>query len=279
MDSVFVDFKIVLNMPFMQFALLAGVLASVACGVIGTLIAANRMLFLAGGVAHAAYGGVGLALFLSLPVLPVTLLFSIVAALLMSTLALKSKIGKETFIGALWAVGMAIGIILIDLTPGYRADLNSYLFGNILAVSGSDLWLMLYLDLVLLVVVVAGFQSFLAFTFDREFAASRGLPVNFLHHLLVVMSAMCVVMLIRVVGLLLVMALFTLPPAIAIRHAKTFFGTMVLAILCSVLFCVFGLFLSILFDLASGAMIILVACACFSISLAWGKAKKIKFSS
>lgn len=274
MDSLFSDMRMILSMPFMQHALLAGVLASVACGIIGTLVAANRMLFLAGGVAHAAYGGVGLALFLSLPVLPVTLLFSIAAALLMSILAIKSNISKETFIGALWAVGMAIGIILIDLTPGYRADLNTYLFGNILAVSVSDIWLMISLDLFLLVVVIAGFQSFLAFTFDRDFAASRGLPVNFLHHLLVVMSALCVVMLIRVVGLLLVMALFTLPPAIATRYAKTFSGTMVIATLCSVFFCVFGLLLASVLDLASGAMIILVACGCFSISLAWGKVKK-----
>ena len=135
MEGTLAELRSIAGMPFMQHALLAGLLASVACGVIGTLIAANRMLFLAGGVAHAAYGGVGLALFLSLPVLPVTLVFSITAALLMSSLAMKSKMGSETFIGALWAVGMAVGIILIDLTPGYRADLSTYLFGNILAVS------------------------------------------------------------------------------------------------------------------------------------------------
>lgn len=273
MEVTLAELRAIAGMPFMQHALLAGLLASVACGVIGTLVAANRMLFLAGGVAHAAYGGVGLALFLSLPVLPVTLAFSITAALLMSTLAMKSKMGSETFIGALWAVGMAVGIILIDLTPGYRADLSTYLFGNILAVSTSDLWLMLSLDLLLAVVVVAAFQAFLAFTFDREFAASRGLPVVFLHHLLIVMAAMCVVMLIRVVGLLLVMALFTLPQAMALRKAKTFAGTMLLAVFCSSFFCMAGLFMASLFDLASGATIILVACICFGLALSWEKLK------
>ena len=279
MEETFTNLYKILGMPFMQHALLAGLLASVACGVIGTLIAANRMLFLAGGVAHAAYGGVGLALFLSLPVLPVTLVFSIAAALLMSTLAMKSRIGKETFIGALWAVGMAVGIILIDLTPGYRADLSTYLFGNILAVSVDDIWLMGSLDVVLIVLTVAGFQSLLAFTFDREFAASRGLPVNFLHHLLVIMAAVCVVMLIRVVGLLLVMALFTLPPAIAVRKAKTFAGTMVLAVFCSTFFSVAGLILASVFDLASGAMIILVACASFAVVLIGEKIQKSIFAS
>ncbi|MBQ4132559.1 MAG: metal ABC transporter permease [Desulfovibrionaceae bacterium] len=266
----------VLSMPFMQNALLAGLLASVACGIIGTLVAANRMLFLAGGVAHTAYGGVGLALFLGLPVLPTTLVFSIGAALLMSALSLKSRINNEILIGALWAVGMAAGIMLIDLTPGYRADLGTYLFGNILAVSGSDILLMLALDGLVLLLVVGGFQGLLAFTFDRDFAASRGLPVAFLHHLLVALAAVCVVMLIRVVGLLLVMALFTLPPAIAARHARTFQGTMLLAVLGSGLFCSAGLVLAAMFDLASGAMIILVACAVFALSLLWTKLKKLR---
>ena len=271
MQSVLLDLSTVLEMPFMQNALLAGLLASVACGIIGTLIAANRMLFLAGGVAHTAYGGVGLALFLGIPVLPATLFFSIGAALLMSALSLKTRINTETMIGVLWAVGMAVGIILIDLTPGYRADLGTYLFGNILAVSDSDILLMLVLDGVILLLIGGGFQSLLAFTFDRDFAASRGLPVAFLHHLLVVLAAVCVVMLMRVVGLLLVMALFTLPQAIAIRHAGSFGRTMLLAVLGSSLFCVVGLLLSAIFDLASGAMIILVACMMFGISLLWTK--------
>ncbi len=271
-----IDLGTVLSMPFMQNALLAGLLASVACGVVGTLVAANRMLFLAGGVAHTAYGGVGLALFLGLPVLPLTLAFSVAAALLMSVLSLRSKTNNEILIGVLWAVGMATGIVLIDLTPGYRADLGTYLFGNILAVSDNDILLMLALDGLVLTLTAAGFQSLLAFTFDRDFAASRGLPTNFLHHLLVVLAAVCVVMLIRVVGLLLVMALFTLPPAVAARHAGTFRGVMLLAVLASGFFCVTGLILAAIFDLAAGAMIILVASTVFAVSLLWAKLNNLR---
>ena len=264
--DIFANLFAVLGMSFMKNAMLVALLAAVACGLVGTLVAANRMLFLTGGVAHAAYGGVGLALFLSLPVLPVTLVFSILAALLMSHLAVKSRMSTETSIGVLWAVGMAMGILLMDLTPGYRADLGSYLFGSILAVSYTDMLLMLALDVILLLVVVFAYQSLLAFSFDRTFAASRGLPVNFIHHLLVVMSAMTVVMLIRVVGLLLVMALFTIPPAMAMRYTRALWSTMCLAVLNSAVFCVLGLIVAILSDLSCGPVIILVACVGFGLS-------------
>ena len=267
------EINAILSMDFMQNAMLAALLASVACGLVGTLVLANRILFLAGGVAHAAYGGVGLAFFLALPVMPTTLAFSIAAALLMSCLALKAKLATETSIGVLWAAGMAVGIILIDLTPGYRADLMSYLFGSILAVGSSELGFMLLLDVFLLAVVFLGYQSLLAFSFDREFAASRGLPVNFMHHLLVVMAAVTVVMLIRVVGLLLVRALFSIPPAMAVRVAKTFWGTMVLAVLNSALFCFLGLLLACLFNLSTGAAIILVACLAFALFTLWQRLK------
>ena len=266
--DIFANLFAVLGMSFMKNAMLVALLAAVACGLVGTLVAANRMLFLTGGVAHAAYGGVGLALFLSLPVLPVTLVFSILAALLMSHLAVKSRMGTETSIGVLWAVGMAMGILLMDLTPGYRTDLASYLFGSILAVSHTDMILMLALNVILLLVVVFAYQSLLAFSFDRAFAASRGLPVNFIHHLLVIMSAMTVVMLIRVVGLLLVMALFTIPPAMAMRYTRALWSTMCLAVINSAVFCVLGLVVATLFDLSCGPVIILVACAGFGISTA-----------
>ena len=277
--DIFADLFAVLGMDFMKNAMFTALFAAVACGLVGTLVAANRMLFLTGGVAHAAYGGVGLALFLGLPVLPVTLLFSILAALLMSHLALKSRMGTETSIGVLWAVGMAMGIMLIDLTPGYRADLSSYLFGSILAVSHSDMMLMLGLDVILLLVVLFAYQSLLAFSFDRTFAASRGLPVNFIHHLLVVMSAMTVVMLIRVVGLLLVMALFTIPPAMAMRYTRALWSTMCLAVLNSAVFCILGLIISAMFDLPCGAVIILVACLAFGISAVIQKLQKLRWAA
>ena len=258
----------ILGMKFMHYALIAALLSGVACGIVGTLTSVNRMLFLSGAAAHAAYGGIGIAFFFVLPVLPTTLVFTLVAALIMSQLALRARdtpgIAPDTAIGVLWALGMAFGILLIDLSPGYKGELMSYLFGSILAVSKNDLLLMAGLDALILIIVYAAYQSFLALSFDREFAVSRGLSVNLLQALLVGMSAITVVMLIRVVGMLLVMALFTIPPAMAMRKAHTLAGMMLRAAVYSAAFTMAGLIIATCFDLHSGATIILTACAAFA---------------
>ncbi|MDD3500590.1 MAG: metal ABC transporter permease, partial [Sulfurovum sp.] len=131
-----------LSYGFIQHALIAGVLVSLASGIIGSLIVVNRMVFLAGGIAHASYGGIGMAVFLGLPIFIGASLFAVAAALLVSVLTLKKRERIDTFIGLIWAVGMAIGVILIDITPGYNVDMMSYLFGSILAVSSEDLYFM-----------------------------------------------------------------------------------------------------------------------------------------
>ncbi len=268
-------FTHILGMKFMHYAILASVLAAIACGVVGTLTSVNRLVFLSGGVAHAAYGGIGLAFFFSLPVLPTTLAFTLAAALIMSHLALRAKatpgMGPDTAIGVLWAVGMAFGILLIDLSPGYKGELMSYLFGSILAVTRADLLLMAGLDGLILLATCLAYQSLLALSFDRDFAISRGLPVNLLQALLVAMSAVTVVMLIRVVGMLLVMALFTIPPAMALRRARTLAGMMCRAAVYSMAFTIIGLLLATWFDLHSGSAIILTACAAFAVGpgVAW----------
>ena len=267
-------FTHILGMKFMHYALLAAVLAGIACGVVGTLTSVNRMVFLSGGVAHAAYGGIGLAFFFSLPVLPTTLAFTLAAALVMSHCALRARttpgLSPDTAIGVLWALGMAFGILLIDLSPGYKGELMSYLFGSILAVSHADLLLMAGLDALILLCVGLGYQSLLALSFDRDFAVSRGLAVNRLQAVLVAMSAITVVMLIRVVGMLLVMALFTIPPAMALRQARTMAGMMCRAAIYSMAFTIIGLLLATWFDLHSGASIILTACAAFAVQVGAG---------
>jgi zinc transport system permease protein len=257
-----------LSYDFFRNALMAGLLASVICGVIGSLVVVNRLVFLAGGVAHASYGGVGLAFYLGLPVLPVTAGFSTVAALLMAWVTLSARERADTVIGVLWAAGMALGIILLDLTPGYNSDLMSYLFGSILAVPDSDLWLMAGLCCAVLLLVAVFSRGLLVMSFDLEFARSRGVPVRFLHFLLMGMTALCVVMVIRVVGLILVMALMTIPPFMAERRTGSLAGMMLLAGCLSSIFCAVGLYLSYALDLTSGATIIGVACLGFLVSLA-----------
>lgn len=252
-----------LSMPFLQHALLAGLLASVACGVIGALVVVNRVVFVAGGLSHAAYGGVGLAFFLGLPVLPVTVAFSLGMAAVMAQVTFGRRERGDTVVGVLWAAGMAFGILLMDFTHGYNVDLMSFLFGSILAVPTSDLWVMAALDAVLLALAAFYYRSFLAMSFDPEFAGLRGVPVRFLHFLMLAMIAASVVMIIRVVGLILVIALLTIPPYLAEGRARSLGAMMALGSLASTLFCLAGLALSYAYDLTSGASIIAVATVCF----------------
>jgi zinc transport system permease protein len=253
----------ILGYEFMRNALLAGLLAGVACGIIGTLVVVNRLVFVSGGIAHAAYGGVGMALFLGVAPLIGIVGFTVITAVIMALVSLHAKHRADTVIGVLWALGMAIGVILIDLTPGYNVDLMSYLFGSILAVPTGDLWVMLAMDIVIVVLVVYFYQGLLAMSFDEEFARVRGVPVQGLYFMLMILTAMSVVMIIRVVGLILVIALLTIPPFIAERFSKSLAGMMAVSILLSLIFVLSGLFLSYRFDITSGASIIVTASVVF----------------
>lgn len=252
-----------LSLSFMQNALMAAVLASLATGVIGALVVVNRLVFMAGGVAHSAYGGVGLGLFMGWPIIPSAVGFTLGASLLMGAITRKRKEQADTVIGVLWAAGMAFGILLIDLTPGYNVELMSYLFGSILSVPRIDVLMMLGLDVVLLLLVALFYRDLLALSFDEEFARTRGVKVDALYFLLLGTIAVTVVLIIQVVGLLLVIALFTIPPYLAQRHARSLAGMMVAATLWSLFFCLAGLTLSYGLDLSSGAAIIAVAAATF----------------
>lgn len=257
-----------LQLEFMQNALWAALLASLACGVAGSLVVVNRIVFISGGIAHAAYGGIGLAFFLGMAPLAGAVGFSLACAALMAYVALKQKERADTVIGVIWALGMALGVILIDLTPGYNVDLMSYLFGSILAVAPGDLWLTAGLD-VLVLLLAGGFYTQLTLLgFDEEFAISRGVAVRPLYFALILLVSLVVVMLIRVVGLLLVIALLTIPPYIAEGHCRSLKGMMALASLLSAVFCLGGLALAYGLNLSSGPSIIMVAGAGFFLDLA-----------
>ena len=263
----------ILAYPFMRNAIYACVLASIACGIIGTLVVTNRLAFLAGGTSHAAYGGIGLAFHYHLPVLPCTIAFSVCAALLMGFLTLRQEAqpgakdaNLDASIGVLWAAGMAFGIILIELTPGYAGELMGFLFGSILSVPLEDIFLMAAFDAVLVLLLWFFYQGFWAVSLDKEFARARGLPVNALTLLIIALTAITVVILIRLVGLILVLALLTIAPSLARRMCITLHGTMILASGLSLFFCLAGIAISWLTDLSSGATIIAVATVCFLLS-------------
>jgi zinc transport system permease protein len=256
-----------LQFEFMRNALMAGLLTSVACGVIGTFVVVNRIVFLSGGIAHAAYGGIGLAFFFGLPFVVGTLGFALMVAMVMAVVTLKARHRSDTIIGVLWAIGMALGVILLDLSPGYNVDLMSFLFGSILAVPTADLWLMLVLNILILLTVGYFYNDFLALSYDEDFAKLRGVRVKLLYFVLLAMVALSVVMIIRIVGLILVIALLTIPPYIAEKHSGSLRAMMFISFLLSCLFTMVGLWVSYVFNLTSGATIIMVAGVCFFISL------------
>jgi len=262
-----------LSYSFIQHALIAGLLVSLAAGVIGSLVVVNRMVFLAGGIAHASYGGIGLAVFLGLPIFLGASLFAVAAALLVSVLTLRKRERIDTFIGLIWAVGMAIGVILIDMTPGYNVDMMSYLFGSILAVSTEDIYYMGALLGVIVCVMVFWYRDILAVSYDSEYAALRGVHVKLFYNLILVLSALTVVIAIKVVGLILVIAMLTIPVYIAEKLSNSLAKMMLYSGLISTVFTFAGLILSYVYDLTSGAAIILVSATGLGIFLLLSKKK------
>ena len=255
-----------LQFEFMRNALVAGLLASVICGIMGTLVVVNRLVFLSGGIAHAAYGGIGLAFYFGWPYLPGTIGFSLAAALLMASVSYRAKHRADTIIGVMWALGMAFGIILIDLTPGYNVDLMSYLFGSILTVPAADIGFMMIVGVLVTAAVAYYYKDLLAMSYDEEFARIRGVPVKGLYFGMIAVLAVTIVMVIQVVGLILVIALLTIPPFIVEKYARTLVQMMLGSSLLGALFTVAGLWFSYRYNLTSGASIILVAGIGFVIS-------------
>ncbi|MFA0888087.1 MAG: metal ABC transporter permease [Synergistales bacterium] len=258
-----------LQFGFMRNALIAGFLVSLVCGIIGTLVVANRLVFLAGGIAHSAYGGLGLALFFGFSPFLGAMGFSLAMALLLSAITVKGRNRADTAVGVLWAVGMALGVILVDLSPGYRADLMSLLFGSILTVSFRELWLMAGTTALVAVIVALKYRDLLVLSYDPEFASTRGLNVTGLHTLLLLLVAAGTVVAIHAVGLILVIALFTIPPTLAERSCRSLATMMVVSAAWSALFTFLGLDLSYRFNLTSGATIILVAASAFFMFSLW----------
>ena len=251
---------------FLQTAVATALLASIGCGMMGTYVVVKRIAFLAGGIAHSVLGGMGAAVYFGLDPLHGALPAAVAAALLIGWVRLHWRAQEDTLISALWAVGMAIGVLFIAKAPGYQADLMSYLFGNILLVPRESLWFMVALDVLLLTIVAIYHRQFLAVVFDEEFARLRGIPVEFFYLLLLVLVAVTVVLLIQVVGLILVLALLTLPAAVAGHYVHSLGRMMLIATLLGAALSIAGLALSYGPDLPAGPTIILLAGAVYVVS-------------
>ena len=248
-----------LSYDFVQNAIISGILVSMAAGIIGSLILVNRMTFLAGGIAHSSYGGIGMAIYFGLPIFLGASIFAVGAALIIALLTLNKRHQVDTFIGIIWAVGMAIGVIFVDLTPGYNVDLMSYLFGSILAVSHNDLIEMAILLFIILFVIHRWYREILAVSYDSEYSSLRGIPSSVFYTLILILSALTIVVAIKVVGLILVIALMTIPTYIAERISRSLYTMMLSSAFFATIFTLLGLWFSYRYDLTSGASIILVS--------------------
>ncbi len=252
--------------PFLINAFFAGILASIACGVSGSLVVVKRISFVSGAIAHSVLGGIGIAVYLGLNPNLGAFVFAILAAVLIGWVKLNKKQNEDTVLSAFWAVGMAVGIIFMSLTPGYNTNLMTYLFGNILLVTDMDIWLLLALDVFIIGVVLLFYRQFVAIIFDEEFARLKNIPVNFLYILLLCLISLSVVMLIRVVGIILVIALLTLPAAISRQFTRSIGGMMVWATILGFIFTISGLWASYELNLPTGAVIIVLAGASYLIT-------------
>ncbi len=257
-----------LHLAFVQNAFAAAVLAGVLCGIVGTYVVANRMGYMAGGIAHAAYGGVGLAFFMKIPPMVGILGFTGVAAMVMGVLSLRERHRADTVISVLWAFGMALGVLLVDLTPGYGADLMSYLFGSILTVSRASLAAMAALTASVLIFTALFHKELLAVSYDEHFARVRGLPVTTFYLTLIAIIALTVVVLVQVVGLILVIAFLTIAPYIAEKSSRSLQSMMFRSVFYNIVFGAVGLGFSLALNVTSGAAIICVAAAGYFASVA-----------
>jgi zinc transport system permease protein len=254
-----------LQYEFMRNALIAGLLASVSCGIIGAFVVVKKMVSISGAISHASFGGIGLGYFLRVSPILGALFFSTLSALGMGLVSRRTRLSEDTAIGIMWAVGMAAGIIFIGLTPGYAPDLFSYLFGSILTVPLLDIIMMLVLDIFIIIVISLLYKEFFAISFDEEFATVMGVPTEALYLTLLCLVALTIVILIRIVGVILVIALLTIPAAAARQFTYNLKLMMVLSIVFGALFTFAGLLLSYYLDLASGATIIMVSAVSFFI--------------
>jgi len=239
--------------------MLASILASIVCGIIGVIIVEKKLVMMSGGIAHTAYGGVGLGYLMGFEPIIGAFIFAACAAMGIGYIKRKGGAQSDVIIGLFWSLGMALGIIFISLMPGYPPDLNSYLFGNILSVTKSDLYLMVVLTFIVVFVVISLYNDWKSYLFDEEFASIIGIKTAFLEYLLLILIAMTVVVLIRVAGIIMVLAMLTAPAATAGIFSSKLKNRMVYAVIFGIIFCMAGLWISYVLNIASGATIVIVS--------------------
>lgn len=241
---------------FFTNAIAAAILASVSCGIIGSYIVAKRIVFISGGITHASFGGIGIGYFFGFNPIIGAMVFGVLSALGIEFMSKRTDVREDSVIAILWSLGMAVGIIFVFLTPGYSANLMSFLFGNILTVSTLNLQLLLLLCVAIIIIFVTLFKTILFVAFDEQYARAVRLPVEAINYLLITLVALTIVLNIRVAGIILVLSLLTIPQTIASVFSKNFKIIIFLSIIIGIIGSIGGLIASYFFDIPSGASII-----------------------
>lgn len=266
-----------LHYSFLQNALIGAFLTSIICGILGSLIVVNRMVFIAGGIAHSVYGGVGLASFFGFSILLGSTLFSVLCAVILAYMLLYAKERLDSLIGSLWAFGMALGVILVELTPGYNKDFMGYLFGSILSITNSDISYMLIFALILLAFVVLHYRTILGISYDSEFTQLQGINIHFFSILMMILIALGIVLSMRSVGIILIIALLSIPAYCSELLTNSLSKMMILSSIISFIAMIFGIYVSYLYDFQAGAsVVILLSLFSFTLIL-FKKIKSLRF--
>jgi len=269
----------ILNYAFLRNAFIAALLSSVVCGIIGTIIVEKRLVMMSGGIAHTSFGGIGLGYYMNFEPIFGGLLVAILSSMGIVYIKRNGKGKSDAIIGMFWSVGMALGIFFISLTPGYPPSLTSYLFGDILRVSNFDITLMAILDIIIVISFFSIFNYWKAYLFDEEYSKAIGVNTTILEYFLFILISFSIVVLIRVVGIILVIALLTIPTSIAKLYSNDLKKIMILSIIIGAIMCFAGLIISYNFDIQSGATIIIFSTLCYVISaLINGKVNKKRCS-
>ena len=248
---------------FIRNAVLASIIASIVCGVIGTIIVEKKLVSMSGGIAHTSFGGIGLGYLLGFEPIIGGIIFAVIAAVSISKIRRETKTKSDTLIGMFWAVGMALGILFISMSSGYQPDMTSYLFGDILTVSSVYIKIMVVLSIIILGIIFTAFNYWKAYLFDEEYLKVLGIDIKILEYILFIIISLSIVILIKVVGIILAIALLTIPPAISKLFTKDLKKIMGLSIIFGIILSFLGLYVSYNFNIPSGSTIILVSVVSF----------------
>ncbi|NNE93281.1 MAG: metal ABC transporter permease [Verrucomicrobiales bacterium] len=266
-------FEAIQNVPLIRYSLLAGIVSSLMFGVVGSFVVTRRIGYIAAAIAHSILGGIGAAIYFNrvhgvewLTPMIGAIAAALISAAVIGWVTIQFKEREDTIIGAIWAFGMATGLMFIYFAPGTQTNLESFIMGNILITSEKDVIATVVLGALVLLFVALFYHKLVAVCFDEEFASLRGVSARVYYLLLLAITGICMVLLVRVAGIILSLALIVLPAATASRFAGRLWVIMIVAVVLSIIYNVGGLALSFQMSVPTGPLIVLVACTVYAAS-------------